>query len=196
MNELESPVEALALSYLTFGFLTAVNSIWTWIAVVTTAAVSVWKIRASSPVKIMDDSSTNQLAWFPSSSTVEKIAGEEPVSTSSESSLEPSPFFEEVGRTSGKFTLYYQEDENDFEDDDVNEYNNDGGAIEDADLEDLHWIGDDWEAVMNMRIGDMGWYRYQDSTVLDGSVVRLWEGRRRRRAGPLMTCGGRAVVAW
>lgn len=45
--------------------------------------------------------------------------------------------------------------------------------------DDYWW--DNWEKVMRMRIGGgdhMGWYRYQDLTVLDGNVVRLWDGCR------------------
>ncbi|CAL9182782.1 uncharacterized protein LOC135636060 [Musa acuminata AAA Group] len=35
--------------------------------------------------------------------------------------------------------------------------------------------GLEWAVVQ--RRGDLGWYRYQDMTALDGSVVKLWDGR-------------------
>ncbi|KAE9464589.1 hypothetical protein C3L33_03502, partial [Rhododendron williamsianum] len=47
MNSLDSPLEALAFNYLSFAFSTAVNNVWTWLAALTTAAVSFWKIRAA-----------------------------------------------------------------------------------------------------------------------------------------------------
>ena len=41
---------------------------------------------------------------------------------------------------------------------------------------------ENWENLWRMRIGDdMGWYRYQDLRVMDGNVVRLWDGGRGRR---------------
>lgn len=33
---------------------------------------------------------------------------------------------------------------------------------------------DGWEMVLKMKTAEMGWYLYQDLTVLDGNVVRLW----------------------
>ncbi|GAB2291555.1 hypothetical protein Dimus_025809 [Dionaea muscipula] len=39
---------------------------------------------------------------------------------------------------------------------------------------------DNWGVgyVVEMRMGDMGWYRCQDLSVLDGSVIRLWDRAR------------------
>ena len=47
MNALDSPLEALALDYINVGFLTIVNNLWTWVAVIT-AAVSFWRIRVAT----------------------------------------------------------------------------------------------------------------------------------------------------
>ncbi|CAE6112921.1 unnamed protein product [Arabidopsis arenosa] len=47
MSTLESPLEALAFEYASFGVFAVVNNVWTWIAVVT-AAVSFWRIRVTT----------------------------------------------------------------------------------------------------------------------------------------------------
>ncbi|KAI3447244.1 hypothetical protein Pfo_003909 [Paulownia fortunei] len=196
MNALDSPLEALALNYLSYGFLTAINNIWAWVAVIT-AAVSFWRIRASSSplVSIPEQRGSSQDAASTSSSPPH-MAGEveaaEPttVSTPGETKQLLSPLMttsccvlESEGSPKVKFSLYFNED--DFregdeggEDEDSGGCNGGGAVVS----EKLGWWCDDWERTMVVRMGDMGWYRCQDLKVLDGSVVRLWDGRRRRDA--------------
>lgn len=50
------------------------------------------------------------------------------------------------------------------------------GAEEGAGGEVEWWSG--WERVLRVRNGDVGWCRYQDLAVLDGSVVRLWHANK------------------
>ncbi|KAF8025917.1 hypothetical protein BT93_F2673 [Corymbia citriodora subsp. variegata] len=45
---LDSPLVALASDYGSFGFLAVASNLWTWIAVISTAALSFWRIRASA----------------------------------------------------------------------------------------------------------------------------------------------------
>ncbi|URD93495.1 hypothetical protein MUK42_00947 [Musa troglodytarum] len=67
----------------------------------------------------------------------------------------------------------------------------DGGGLGEGEEEDVDSVSDvdrrvtapwsgggcglEWAVVK--RRGDLGWYRYQDMTALDGSVVKLWDGR-------------------
>lgn len=194
MNSLGTPViDALALDYLGFSFLPVViNNIWTWVAVIT-AAVSFWRIRAVVPVGLESDSQDESspplmVSVSPPPHTEEKEkekeAAMEPVSTLASSTTTSStraPSAVDVdttgGPTRGKFTVYY-------EDESEGEVAWEGG-VDDGGVAEVgrgtggdYWC-DNWEKVMRMRIeGDMGWHRYQDLTVLDGNVVRLWDGCR------------------
>ncbi|KAF7143685.1 hypothetical protein RHSIM_Rhsim05G0003600 [Rhododendron simsii] len=181
MNSLGTPVpviDALALDYLGFSFLPVViNNIWTWVAVIT-AAVSFWRIRAVSlKSDIQDESSPPMVSVSPPPHTEEKEAVMEPASTLASSTTTPStrvPLAVDVdttgGPTRGKFTVYY-------EDESEGEVAWEGG-VDDGGVAEVgrgtggeYWC-DNWEKVMRMRIeqDDMGWYRYQDLTVLDGNV--------------------------
>ncbi|XP_010261743.1 PREDICTED: uncharacterized protein LOC104600485 [Nelumbo nucifera] len=40
--------------------------------------------------------------------------------------------------------------------------------------------GSIWVGLGTTNTGDLGWYHYQDLTMLNGSVVRLWDNHRRR----------------
>ncbi|PIN20062.1 hypothetical protein CDL12_07248 [Handroanthus impetiginosus] len=201
MNALDSPLEALALNYLSYGFLTAVNSLWAWVAVIT-AAVSFWRIRAlsSQPVLRVEPRSRSQDAASTSSSApkvAEKAVAEPATVSTTRLSSAPTTsmmccgnVLESEGGTKTKFSLFYKED--DFGED------NEGGEMEDDGGRDVvvreklgGWC-DDWERMMVLRMGDLGWYRWQDRTVVDGSVVRLWDSCRRRHAAALMVDGGGA----
>ncbi|XP_059634683.1 uncharacterized protein LOC132277011 [Cornus florida] len=183
MKSFDSPLEALAFNYVSFGFLTVVNNIWTWIAVIT-AAVSFWRIKASGS-SISDPPCPNPDVGPP------KAASPLPP-TAAEPSPAPAPLttmtpwvrhVESDGATRGnKFTLYYEEEQCERGDEGVTltrEYDDGsdgvvkggGGA----------WCDDGWEGMLRMRMGDMGLYRLQDLTVLDGNVVRLWDGCRRKQ---------------
>ncbi|XP_051131100.1 uncharacterized protein LOC127251449 [Andrographis paniculata] len=165
---LESPLEALALNYLTYGFLAVVNSVWAWIAVVT-AAVSFWRIRAlSSPPELRRDAvSTSSSAARPEEEQAAQLNPPRP----------PAAGGDREGSTKTKFIVHYKVE--DFRQDD------DGGETdEDAEspaAAELVGFCEDWERMLVVRMGDLGWYRWQDRAVVDGSVVRLW--RRATAAG-------------
>ncbi|KAL3825472.1 hypothetical protein ACJIZ3_021501 [Penstemon smallii] len=150
-----SPLEALALNYLSYNFLTAVNRVWA--AVITAAAANPNPGEVSIPC---DETKNNTI----------------PLSTSKTASF---CVLERQGSTKVKFTLHYKDD--DFMDGDEGCDNKDNGGGEGGGRKNRRWC-DDLERRMVMRMGDMGWYRCQDLTVLDGSVVRLWDGGRRRNA--------------
>ncbi|XP_057767701.1 uncharacterized protein LOC130987981 [Salvia miltiorrhiza] len=190
---LDSPLEALAFNYLTYGFLTAVNNIWAWIAVVT-AAVSFWRIRVLSSSTTDPSSRSHDAAASTASARVAESVAAEPASAPARAAC---VVLERQGSTKMKFSLYYKEEEEvDLRGDDDDEGGENeecgGGAAEAASLGVDAWRGD-WEAVVALRMGDMGWYRWQDRTVLNGNVVRLWEGRKRKQTAALVVDGG---VAW
>ncbi|KAK9274433.1 hypothetical protein L1049_021680 [Liquidambar formosana] len=191
MNVLDSQLEALAFSYLSFGLLTIVNNLWTWVAVIT-AAVSFWRLKAAGSPKsvpqgpILDQNTTGSepasasaSASPPCDSTEEEPAVAPPSTSASISGVTAAvraDIDEEV--TKGKFTVYYEDDRE-----------SDGDMVVDGEWEGCdgaeglgegcgEW-SDGWERMMRVRMGDLGWYRFQDTTVLDGSVVRLWDGSRR-----------------
>lgn len=174
---LDSPLEALAFNYLAYGFLTAVNNIWAWVAVIT-AAVSFWRMRAKP--ELMTSRSHDSAAASP---RVAEIATSETPAPAKASCR----VLEREGSVKMKISLYYEE-----ELDDGGENEESGGEEAVMSGESDAWR-DDWETMMVMRMGDMGWYRWQDRMVLDGSVVRLWEGRSPRHAAAQVVGGG---VAW
>lgn len=193
MDALDSPLEALALNYLTYGFLTAVNNIWAWVAVIT-AAVSLWRIRASSPLPVSTPElrSRCQESASTSSSPPQKVpewtAAAEVEAIASAAHSE-TPFCDTLEREGGctktKFSLYFERD---------GESVDSGCAAAAVRSEKFDRRCDDWDRMgVVMRMGDMGWYRWQDMTVLDGSVVQLWDGSRRRHAAALVIDGGGGV---
>ncbi|KAL3830067.1 hypothetical protein ACJIZ3_018869 [Penstemon smallii] len=179
MNTLDSPLEALALNYLSYGFFTALNSIWAWLAVVT-AAVSFWKIKAKP------DPLSRSKDVVPLSSPEVQNA----VVLSSAPTTKSPLVLEREHSTKVKFSLHYKEDnfregdeggDNDDDDDD------DGGVGLGVAAVKERWCDD----LDRKKMWDMGWYRCQDLTALNGSVVRLWgDGRKRRYDAALLLDGG------
>ncbi|KAK9948142.1 hypothetical protein M0R45_003730 [Rubus argutus] len=175
---LDSPLEALAFDYVSFGLITVVNSLWTWVAVLT-AAVSFWRLRPRGDgVKFLSPpsndvfKSSNGCSSYPETSPPITEEEQEPPCSGSDPVAVPSSSakFEDDGvLTKGvKFTLYFEEDNN----------GHVGGEGEgDLTAEETENSGGEnwWESGLRMRMGDMGWYRYQDLTVLNGNVVRLWD---------------------
>ncbi|KAG4970264.1 hypothetical protein JHK85_036685 [Glycine max] len=189
-----SPLEAQAFNYLSFGFLTLLNNFWTWLA------FTFWRTRAP----------TSELLPPPDDPVRDES---DPVAVTG-----PSPTVVDVdGARKGKFTLYY-EDESERE----CESHQETTALTERDGRGLKWW-ESWEELLKIRRGEdqNGWYTCQDLTVLNGSVVRLWDGGFgfgtspqnpgtlqdvflyglvethrfgcRKREGTLVTGGGRAV---
>ncbi|TXG61698.1 hypothetical protein EZV62_013061 [Acer yangbiense] len=203
MNVLESPLEALAFNYLSFGFITAVNNLWTWVAVIT-AAVSFWKIKTAGGSTTSyspdlhhqphNDPNTTGSQPLPKISPVDSII-EPPApapAAASDTTRSSSALCDvkDDGDTKRKFTLYYQEEE-------MEESNTDG-EIKVVDQEwgeeyyyyrdHIHGREEWWEKVMRFRVVDMGWRRYQDSTVINGNIVRLWDDECMRRERHSSNC--------
>ncbi|KAK7328719.1 hypothetical protein VNO77_22836 [Canavalia gladiata] len=172
MNVLDSNVEALAFNYLSFGLLTALNNLWTWVALLT-AAVSFWKIRFAGcpkpeertsigPDPVIDTLTPNEV-------TAEKTepARQTAVSDGVSEDVE--------GVRKGKFTVYYEEDmqcacvESEWFLEEWEEKEREGSESE-------WWKR--WERLLRLRNGENenGWYTWQDLTELNGNVVRLWDG--------------------
>ncbi|XP_004287665.1 PREDICTED: uncharacterized protein LOC101305000 [Fragaria vesca subsp. vesca] len=183
---LDSP---LAFDYVSFGLINVVNSLWTWLAVVT-ATVSFWRLRprAIEGLKLHLPSSndvvrsSNGCSPFPETSPPPVTAEEElPRSVSAppsrahaavpSSSSGLGRFEDDGGVTKGvKFTLYFDEDTNG----DVGGEGEGDGDVTARETEESggeNW----WESCLRMRTEEKSWYRYQDLTVFNGNVVRLWD---------------------
>ncbi|CAF2136865.1 hypothetical protein BRARA_B00907 [Brassica rapa] len=184
MATLDSPLEALALEYASFGCLAVVNNVWTWIAVVT-AAVSFWRIRVTT-IKVEDGHGCVLLEGSKASKPEQEtghyqpqaVAGAvgETATAQGKETVVWEPLVCDEGVTKGKLTMYY-------------EVGVEGERCVDGDGEvtDVSYGGglghcgewwERWERVLKMRTGDDDWYRYVDVTVLNGSVVRLWDDKR------------------
>ncbi|XP_050378511.1 uncharacterized protein LOC126795798 [Argentina anserina] len=179
---LDSPLEALAFDYVSFGLITVVNSLWTWLAVVT-AAVSFWRLRPraveglkfhspSSDDVVRTSNGCSSFSEIPPPATAEREESPSPVSAPSRAPVpvpSSSGIFEDDGglKKGVKFTLY-------FDDEDTN-----GDVYGEGDLtaEETEESGSEnwWETGLKMRTEEKSWYRYQDLTVFNGNVVRLWD---------------------
>ncbi|KAM0018251.1 hypothetical protein Hdeb2414_s0027g00697011 [Helianthus debilis subsp. tardiflorus] len=150
-------MEALAINYLT-------HTVWAWIAFLT-AALSFWKIKPSpSPPPAHPISTSTSPPPPPPLSDDEPDPDDQQEVPSSSTTISCSL----ENRRSGKFRVYY-----------------DGIALAAARTRrpikgSVHnperlVLGDHgWEALLKLKTAEMGWYRYQDLTMLDGSVVQLW----------------------
>ncbi|KAF5748398.1 hypothetical protein HS088_TW04G00351 [Tripterygium wilfordii] len=182
MNVLESPIDALAFGYVSYGVLNIVNNLWTWVAFVT-AAVSFWRIRSagavSSSVKCVPPISQKAREVLPQ--TDRPVENQNPRFQTSAPAQSPAPAaaasseavsgFEVNGVSRGKFTVFYED-----------EGESDGGLTgvklseyEESEVLCSEWW-ESWERVLRTRRGERSWYSYQDLTVINGNVVRLWDG--------------------
>lgn len=175
MNVLESPVEALAFNYVSFGFFTLVNNLWTWIAFIT-AAVSFWRIRVAGAGEFRTEVS---LPIDDRSSPAPEDEKPSPIPSLPEMASVPTHFVEEMAATRGsrKFVLHYDHDSDG--DDEMTAMGecDGGGKLTVTEEEQSEWFAA-WDRALMTRRGESvtaGWYRYQDLTELNGSVVRLWD---------------------
>ncbi|KAK1417441.1 hypothetical protein QVD17_26568 [Tagetes erecta] len=168
MAFISSPMEALAFTYLAH----TVLNVWTWLAFVT-AALSFWKIKSSihppptpsssssPPPKTFDEPDPDlQEDQVPSTTNRARV----PILTS------PTTFCTLDTTRSGKFTVYYGDVDMNIEDDRCSRSKR-RINISRCDVENEI---DGYEVLLKMKTREMGWYRYQDLTVLNGSVVQLW----------------------
>ncbi|XP_041009541.1 uncharacterized protein LOC121253618 [Juglans microcarpa x Juglans regia] len=190
MNVLESPLEALALNYLSLGFLTAVNNLWTWVAVLT-AAFSFWKIRTSGGVIASavclrsgrskqshgNDRSPTRPAQAPETS-VAKVSSDEPPAPAPATGIPAGEVGLDEVTKGTKFVAVYGEDADQKGNAELAAENDEYYHWEERGGDECHGIGkwwESWERELRTRTGEKGWYRYQDLRVLNGNVVRLWE---------------------
>lgn len=161
---LDSPLDPLAFNYVSFGFFTVVHNLWTWVAVLT-AAVSFWRIRIRAV--------PSAAAMSPPKSDPPLLRDRETETSTALLTLREDPAGStDAGggvRTKGKFIVYYENDGGSDGEEEVAEPWGDaaGGWSE--------W----WEGVVKRRMGELEWYSGQDRRVLNGNVVRLWEGSGR-----------------
>ncbi|KAG2311256.1 hypothetical protein Bca4012_025704 [Brassica carinata] len=185
MATLDSPLEALALEYASFGCLAVVNNVWTWIAVVT-AAVGFWRIRVVTTIKVEEGHGFGLLEGSKASKAQQEsghhvplaMAGpvEKTATAPAKETVVCEPLVCGDGVTKGKLTLYYEVDvdgERCLDGDEELTAVSYGGCLGSCG----EWW-ERWERVLKMRTGDDDWYRYVDVTVLNGSVVRLWDDKR------------------
>ncbi|XP_073100777.1 uncharacterized protein [Elaeis guineensis] len=178
MDLLEMPLDALVLR---LHSLPAAGSLWACLAVLA-ATLGLWRIRA---VGSRSEASLPPSTPPPNVSPAEPAQARAPTPAPTPSPAPPQCHVEDVGMLKARFTAYYDScDRFDVEDDGDEETEVDGGREVDgvgdgrvpltAPWEGFGWAG--WEGLMVRRRGDLGWYRYQDLTALNGSVVRLWDG--------------------
>ncbi|KAL0908433.1 hypothetical protein M5K25_022928 [Dendrobium thyrsiflorum] len=146
----------------------AAGSMWTWVAVLT-AALGLWRIRTAG-----------------SKSDAPPTIISPPPPPLPPRALMAQLVKEEIRTTKERFTMVYSSDSaeegGDNECDEIREEEEElvGGGEADgeleAPLERSEWMGE-WVR----KRSDLGWYRYQDRMVINGSVVRLWCGGGLRR---------------
>ncbi|KAL5995746.1 hypothetical protein ACLOJK_025815 [Asimina triloba] len=189
MDVLGIPLESL---FLGGHCLATARSIWACIAVLT-AAVSFWRITAvgSRPHhKSSDANPSFRDQLQPNVESAETEAPQVPRQPDLTPAAELAAFpRDEGGRKGVKFAAYYCEVDDDGarnkeEEDGRNEEDEAVGRACDGVFDGV-WgfdagVGMMIQLPVVMRTGDLGWYRCQDLTVLNGSVVRLWDGGRRR----------------
>lgn len=193
MNALDSPLEAIALRYLSYDALTMIfNNFWTWLAVLTAGAISFfWTMKSpvgkvspkSDPVCFCNPDSTKMVSppLQPELLEVESDLTRNPIEGVKATTTAPlAPAVGSTdGVTRGKFMVYYYEErENMCNDDEFEKEYVDGHA-------ELSWVNRwEWE---RMGEDEMGLYSYQDLTVLNGNVVRLWDNSRRTFGSGIVT---------
>ncbi|XP_073011361.1 uncharacterized protein [Typha latifolia] len=183
MDLLEMPLEAFAFRL--YSLPAAGGSILAWLAVIA-AAVSLWRIRAvgsrsdASPL-FQPPPQARTAAPPPSDRERDQPEPEQkPIASSACRRLE-------AGSPKVRFTAYYdgrcrvgdggdEERETEADDDVVSD------GVEVGDGEMTAPLG--WEGVAIRRKVDFAWYRYQDMTALNGSIVRLWDGNGELTASP------------
>lgn len=181
---LDSPLVALASDYTSFGFLAAANNLWTWIVVISTVALSFWRIRASASSAISRRVSEESLSSLSSSRENEIVNADrsfpQPASSGaveeefeSGASTPPPPltptWFEcDGGVTKGKFMTYYEEDRRE------DEPPLPATTTDEAEFGGRGWWWS-WEGVVRLRNGEREWYKFQDLRAINGNVVRLWD---------------------
>ncbi|XVF35179.1 hypothetical protein REPUB_Repub18cG0122800 [Reevesia pubescens] len=207
MNQLlDSPLEALAFNYVSFGIFTIVNNLWTWVAVIT-AAVSFWRIRAAGAAT--STCSVKSPDQKPSTTSIIDRAQDDsrPISEAEEKPTIPSasvsapaavaetsvsPLVCNNGVTKGgkfKLTVYYKDDgESDIDGEmkTIKERGSDGDGDCKGGSCGEWW--ENWERALSLRNGEKGWYRFQDLTALNGNVVRLWDELSCRRGRYSLSC--------
>ncbi|PIA27578.1 hypothetical protein AQUCO_07600031v1 [Aquilegia coerulea] len=206
---LETQLDPFFLNHLAnFDFLNFISSLWTWVAVLAAAALSLWKIKSTVVVVVVVDSGSNNSQ---SSATTNKSDGgyvllhqqqlqpaheekEEEINKLVRKSVTPSScdscvMYAQVnkvdGLTKNKFTDVYLEEN-------VNDDGDDGTIVVDHEARNVEDINCNYNYIVRRvcslesfegkyvirRNVDLGWYRYQDIAALSGSVVKLWDGER------------------
>lgn len=182
MDLLEMPLEAIVLRFHSLPAAIAAGSLWACLAVLA-AAVGFWRIRAGG------SRSDVSLPHSPTPLKSEQAQAPSPAPAPEPEPKSPKPtvraphcHVEDAGTPKARFTAYYGScDWFDVEDDADEQAEVDNGRKDDgAGVVRAHLTaplkGFGWEGVIVRRRGDLGWYRYQDLTSLNGSVVRLWDG--------------------
>ncbi|XP_042480344.1 uncharacterized protein LOC122061198 [Macadamia integrifolia] len=214
MEVFQSPVEALAFNYVSFGFLATVQSFLTCIAIVT-AAISFWRIRAVGSnsfhgTKSPSSGDSNSPPSFDGRcrSTVNLSSPPmQVVSTwsapESEKEKKEKPFHQEKICSSfgGVGAIKYDDDKEGnghcrvIKDKFTLYYQGEEDTIPIAGVgvdvvcsyrEEIYYSDERWscDVIRMRRRSDLGWYHSQDLTVFNGSVVRLWDCHRRRCLSP------------
>ncbi|KAG0503652.1 hypothetical protein HPP92_003724 [Vanilla planifolia] len=171
----ESPLEALV-----FRYSAAVIGYFCTCIALAAAALGLWRFRflgsaSKSPTVAAAASaaavaSTDAAVAAYSSSSANSAPLKSFANASSPAIL---PCEENLSLSKGRFTVYFLADDGSCGSDMGVRWSKEkqfGGIDGVCDGRELDFLGWRWR-------GDLGWYRYQDRTAINGSVVRLWGGR-------------------
>lgn len=170
MNSLNTPIEAIVLNYYNYDALAVIiNNLWTWIAVFTAGAgISFVLTVKSPPGKVLPEADPVVCFHDPDPSPVER-------STASVAAPESGGG---VVKVKEKFTEYFYEERDIVWDEDEDNDEEEEECVKlvrvDGDGDGALKLVNEWEYRENGIRTGMGWYRYQDLTVFNGNVVKLW----------------------
>ncbi|CAI0387561.1 unnamed protein product [Linum tenue] len=188
MNAVDSALDPLVFDYISCSVSDILNNLWTWVAVLT-AAVSFWRIRTaaaageaapSTPPRNSSSSILRLTLHVPAppfvlhrktrsaAAVYDEVQTEAPVSTPKTPASSPIVCDDDDVVTKGKFVAYYREEVEVEEEEVVGGGDNGGDGSGWWETELRAWLGR----------GELGWYKYQDLTAINGNVVRLWDGGR------------------
>ncbi|PKA61167.1 hypothetical protein AXF42_Ash006063 [Apostasia shenzhenica] len=142
---------------------------WAWIAVLT-AAVGLWRIRSVG-------SRFDAHSSAPFSPPPPNLISSPPLATESPAAQKErftAYYYSEPAEEGGRWGCI------DYGEEEVTGGNDDGGEA-DKELTAPLVIRSEWEGIWSAWRGDLGWYRHQRRTAINGSVVRLWGGEELRQ---------------
>ncbi|THU51508.1 hypothetical protein C4D60_Mb06t31780 [Musa balbisiana] len=153
------------------------GSAWECLALVAATALGLWAVRVAGSKFIHPPTPSSPVPELGSALVVNSAAAEAAIIAKARFTAYYS------AAAAGSFHIEDDDDVDEEEEDEDEDVSNVGLRVRAP--RDGGW-GMEWTAVMTR--GDLGWYRYQDMTALNGSVVKLWDARHGRLTAPHGGC--------